>query len=107
VNCDRCENEATIHITEIRRGLHSDRHLCETCADLLLPLEESDYADYLDILPPRHSTQVSDESPPTKDELEMTGIHQRVVVVDLATGECVPVGPRKGDSFSPVWSADS
>jgi hypothetical protein len=107
VNCDRCENEATIHITEIRRGLPSDRHLCEKCADLLLPLEESDYADYLDILPPRHSTQVSDESPPTKEELEMTGIHQRVVVVDLSTGEHHPVGPQKGDSFSPVWSPDS
>jgi len=107
MNCETCGKEATIHITEIRRGLSSDRHLCEKCADLLLPLEESDYADYLDILPPRHSTQVSDESPPTKEELEMTGIHQRVLVVKLDTGEREQVGPRKGDSFSPVWSPDS
>jgi Tol biopolymer transport system component len=107
MNCDSCGNDATIHITEIRRGLPSERHLCEKCADMFLPLEESDYADYLDILPPRHSTQVSDESGPTRQELAMTGIRQRVVVVDLTTGERVPVGPEKGDSFSPVWSPDS
>jgi len=107
MNCDSCGNEATIHITEIRRGLPSERHLCEKCADMFLPLEESDYAAYLDILPPRHSTRVSDESGPTREELAMTGIRQRVVVVDLETGEGVSVGPEKGDSFSPVWSPDS
>ena len=107
MNCDSCGNEAAIHITEIRRGISSERHLCEKCADMFLPLEESDYAGYLDILPPRHSTQVTGESGPTREELAMTGIHQRLVVVDLATGERVPVGPEKGDSFSPVWSPDS
>ena len=39
MKCDKCEREATIHITEIRRGLSSDRHLCESCAEMLLPLE--------------------------------------------------------------------
>ena len=70
MKCDTCDNEATIHITEIRRGLSYDRHLCERCAEMFLPLEESDYADYLDILPPRHSTHVGDEPRPTKQELE-------------------------------------
>jgi hypothetical protein len=107
MKCDSCGSEATIHITEIRRGISSDRHLCEKCADTLLPLEESDYSDYLNALPPRHSTQTSDEGEPTREEIEMTGVRQQVVVVDLRTGELQRVGLARGDSFSPVWSPDS
>lgn len=107
MKCDACDNEAVIHITEIRRGLAYDRHLCEKCADMFLPLEESDYADYLDVLPPRHSTHVGDEPLPTKEELEMTGLHEQVVLVNLRTGEFEHAGPQKGDAFSPVWSPDS
>lgn len=107
MKCESCENDATIHITEIRRGLSYDRHLCEKCAEMFLPLEGSDYARYLDFLPPRHSTTMGDEPAPTQQELEMTGLRQQVVVVELATGEVRPVGPDRGDSFSPVWSPDS
>jgi hypothetical protein len=31
--CDRCRNnEASVHLTEIIRGMHSEAHLCEKCA---------------------------------------------------------------------------
>ena len=31
--CDRCRNnEASVHLTEIIRGMHSEAHLCEQCA---------------------------------------------------------------------------
>ena len=52
-----------IHITEIRRGLSYERHLCETCAETLLPMEESDYAEYLDVLPPRDALFLIDDAP--------------------------------------------
>jgi len=107
MKCDRCEQDATIHITEIRRGLSYERHLCETCAEMLLPMEESDYAEYLEVLPPRDAADASDEPEPTAGELGMTGLHQRVVVVEIDTGEMTPVGLHKGDSSSPVWSPDS
>ncbi|HUW57682.1 MAG TPA: hypothetical protein VMZ92_13670 [Planctomycetota bacterium] len=107
MKCDTCDNEATIHITEIRRGLSYDRHLCERCAEMFLPLEESDYADYLDALPPRYSTHLGDEPLPTADELEMTGLVQQVILVDLETGEARHTGPERGDAFSPVWSPDA
>jgi len=31
-SCDRCENPATVHLTEIRNGKTSEKHLCENCA---------------------------------------------------------------------------
>jgi protein arginine kinase activator len=31
-NCDRCDNQATVHLTEIRGGQKTERHLCENCA---------------------------------------------------------------------------
>ncbi len=30
--CDRCESPATVHLTEIRGGKKTERHLCESCA---------------------------------------------------------------------------
>ena len=29
---DNCENEATVHLTEIREGVKHEMHLCESCA---------------------------------------------------------------------------
>jgi protein arginine kinase activator len=34
-SCDRCENPATVHLTEIRGGKKTERHLCEHCAQSL------------------------------------------------------------------------
>ena len=31
-NCDRCDNQATVHLTEIKGGQKTERHLCEKCA---------------------------------------------------------------------------
>lgn len=31
-NCDRCDNQATVHLTEIKGGQKTERHLCENCA---------------------------------------------------------------------------
>ena len=31
-NCDRCDNQATVHLTEIKGGHKTERHLCENCA---------------------------------------------------------------------------
>jgi Tol biopolymer transport system component len=106
MKCDECGGEATVHITEIRRGLSHGRHLCESCAERVLPLEENDYADYLGVLPPKDSEFDPDEGEPTKDELEMTGMREHVIVADLATGAVERPGMRSGDSFSPVWSPD-
>ena len=33
--CDRCENPATVHLTEIKAGQKTERHLCEKCAATL------------------------------------------------------------------------
>jgi len=106
MNCDRCDNEASVHITEIRRGLSYERHLCETCAETLLPMEESDYAKYLEVLPPRDAADAGDEPEPTASELGMTGLRQRVVVVDIDTGRVTRVGLTRGDTASPTWSPD-
>ncbi len=106
MKCDSCDRDAVVHITEIRRGILLVRHLCETCADMLLPLEESDYSEYLDALPPRHAEYAGDEAAPTPDELEMTGMKQHVLVVDLSTGERERVGLKSGDTLTPVWSPD-
>ena len=34
-SCDRCENPASVHLTEIRDGQKTERHLCENCARTL------------------------------------------------------------------------
>ena len=34
-NCDRCDNQATVHLTEIKGGHKTERHLCENCARTL------------------------------------------------------------------------
>ncbi len=34
-SCDRCENPATVHLTEIKGGKKTERHLCEKCARAL------------------------------------------------------------------------
>ncbi len=107
MKCDRCDNEAVIHITEIRRGLSTDRHLCEKCAEALLPLEESDDSEFLDMLPPKGAEHPTSEGDPTRGEMGMTGVSQRVFLVDLATGERHAAGPRVADSWRPVWSPDS
>ncbi len=107
MKCDRCESEATIHITEIRRGISSDRHLCEACAQMLLPAEESDYAAFLDLLPPKDAMKPTAEGEPTKGEMSMTAFRQQVFLVDLSTGERRVAGPRVGNSWRPVWSPDS
>jgi protein arginine kinase activator len=31
-HCDRCENPATVHLTEIKGEQKTERHLCEKCA---------------------------------------------------------------------------
>ncbi|HTE06175.1 MAG TPA: UvrB/UvrC motif-containing protein [Planctomycetota bacterium] len=31
-SCDRCEKPATVHLTEIKGGAKTERHLCEDCA---------------------------------------------------------------------------
>lgn len=33
--CDRCESPATVHVTHIKAGAKSERHLCEECARAL------------------------------------------------------------------------
>ena len=33
--CDRCDNPASVHLTEIRDKEKTERHLCETCARAL------------------------------------------------------------------------
>lgn len=33
--CDRCQSPATVHLTEIRGGAKTERHLCEKCAATL------------------------------------------------------------------------
>jgi protein arginine kinase activator len=33
--CDRCDSQASFHLTEIRGGEKSERHLCEECAKVL------------------------------------------------------------------------
>jgi len=33
--CDRCDSQASFHLTEIRGGQKSERHLCEECAKVL------------------------------------------------------------------------
>lgn len=34
-SCDRCDNPATVHLTEIKDGNKTERHLCEKCARAL------------------------------------------------------------------------
>ncbi len=34
-SCDRCEKPATVHLTEIKAGAKTERHLCEDCARTL------------------------------------------------------------------------
>src|SRR5262245_24775789 len=34
-SCDRCDNPATVHLTEIKGGSKTERHLCESCARAL------------------------------------------------------------------------
>jgi len=34
-SCDQCENPASVHLTEIRSGKKTERHLCEACAKKL------------------------------------------------------------------------
>ena len=111
MKCDKCDNDATIHITEIRRGLSNERHLCERCAEMFLPLEETDYAAYLEQLPPKQFPRdwlyLPGEPEPTREEAGMTGIRQHVLIVNPDTGKVRRVGPKEGDCFSPVWSPDS
>ena len=107
MKCDKCGRVATIHITEIRRGIAYDRHLCESCAETFLPIEESNTSEFLDLLPPKGSEHPTAEGEPTRDEMDMTGVRQRVFVADLATGERFAAGPRVADSWHPAWSPDS
>ena len=32
MKCDNCERSATVHLTEIKNGVKTERHLCEKCA---------------------------------------------------------------------------
>jgi len=32
MKCDKCNKQATIHLTEVRAGKHVEIHLCEQCA---------------------------------------------------------------------------
>ena len=32
MKCDRCDNQATVHLIEIKEGQKIEKHLCETCA---------------------------------------------------------------------------
>ena len=32
MTCDNCKRSATVHLTEIKSGIKTERHLCEECA---------------------------------------------------------------------------
>jgi protein arginine kinase activator len=44
VKCQRCEKQATFHITELTGGQHQELHLCEGCAREYLTESESKQA---------------------------------------------------------------
>lgn len=61
--CDRCNNPATVHLTEIRGSQKTERHLCEQCArSLQVPSPQKELQKLLHTLDPsqRPSRRVAD-----------------------------------------------
>lgn len=110
--CDKCgQKEATVHLCEIRRGIPSEFHICESCAEMFLPQERADIADLLEQLPPltgpRDAIYLERGSEPESEELWMTGVGQHILLWEEGSGELRRVDPETGRSFDPVWSSDS
>ena len=56
--CDRCESPATFHLTEIKDGDKSERHLCEECAKVLqVPQANKELQNLLKSFDPTHLSQ--------------------------------------------------
>ena len=54
--CDRCDSLATVHMTEIRQGKTTERHLCEECARVLhVPQASKELQKLLKSFEPAHS----------------------------------------------------
>jgi len=54
--CDRCDHPATVHLTEIKSGEKSERHLCEECARALhVPQPSKELQKLLKSFEPLHS----------------------------------------------------
>ena len=92
--CDKCgENEATVHLCEIRRGIPSELHMCTRCAEMFLPIERSDVADLLEQLPPRgvevprDAIYLENEPGPDSGELEMTAVGQHIATSRYAKSQ--------------------
>lgn len=107
--CDKCgQEDATVHLVEIRRGIPAETHLCEKCAELYLPLERTDLAELLEQMPPRAGAPDNiyreAAAEPGPGEAEMTASTQHVLVGTPFIGTLVQVSPETGGSFTPVWS---
>ena len=54
--CERCDSPATFHLTEIKGGDKSERHLCEECAQALkVPKPKNELQNLLKSFDPGHS----------------------------------------------------
>jgi len=112
VLCDKCvQREATVHLCEIHRGIPSELHMCQECADMFLPHEHSEVAELLEHLPlrdgPRDAIYLEREPEPEPGELEMTAVGQHILVGRLDTGTLERITDPSARSCSPCWSPDS
>lgn len=110
--CDKCgQREATVHLCEIHRGIPSEMHLCQGCADMFLPHEHSEVAELLEHLPPldgpRDAIYLEREPEPEPGELEMTAVGQHILVGRLDTGTLKRITDPSARNHSPYWSPDS
>jgi protein arginine kinase activator len=81
-SCDRCENPATVHLTEIRAGKKTERHLCENCArELQVPYASKELQKLLQTFGPAkgprstqgRATRACPECGMTFNEFRQTG----------------------------------
>ena len=110
--CDKCgQREATVHLCEIHRGIPSELHQCQECADMFLPHEHSEVAELLEHLPPRDGPRdaiyLEREPEPKPGELGMTAIGRHILVGRLDTGTLQRITDPSARSCSPCWSPDS
>jgi protein arginine kinase activator len=63
VKCQRCSNQATVHLTDIIEGHKQETHLCQRCAEQqnLIHKEELDLPAILKALIGQHVGQLSEE----------------------------------------------
>ena len=47
MNCQRCDRQATFHITDLIDGKPNELHLCEECAQSFLSPSEEDVAEVM------------------------------------------------------------